>query len=332
MVTATAIRDSGLAKYVSRGVMRHRRPHGLILSYHRIAAPSWDPWAVCVSPKRFEQQLAVLSRRADLVPLSALGSRLRAGRRGRPVIALTFDDGYADNLHNALPLLERYNIPATIFIATGWTDRGEPFWWDRLIAIVLSIDPLPPRISVHVGDEEFTWRRNMKARNHRRERDQLHLAVWSRLVAATDDEREVALNQLQSYGNSEPEVDPATRPMTREELRRLATSPLIEIGAHTISHCSLPDLAPEAQFEEIQGSRRQCRELTGQLPSSFAYPFGNLDARTPELVRSAGFERACSTEKEIVWDGADEMLLPRITMFNWTTRDFSAHLRFVWLP
>lgn len=332
MVTAAAIRNSGLAKYVSRGVMRRRRPHGLILSYHRIAAPSWDPWAVCVSPGRFEQQLTVLSRRADLVPLSVLGSRLRAGRRRRPVIALTFDDGYADNLHNALPLLEQYNIPATVFIATGWVDRGGPFWWDQLIATVLSIKPLPPSISVSVGGDEFVWRRNKGARDHRRERSRLHLALWARLVVATDDEREVALNQLQRYGTSEPVVDPTTRPMTREELRRLAASSHIEIGAHTISHCSLPDLPPEAQFAEIQGSQRQCLELTGHLPSSFAYPFGNLDACTPELVRSAGFDMACTTEKEIVWEGTDEMLLPRIPVFDCPIRDFSAHLRFVWLP
>jgi peptidoglycan/xylan/chitin deacetylase (PgdA/CDA1 family) len=331
-VISTAVRESGVAKSVSRAVMRRRRPHGLILAYHRIAAPSWDPWNLCVSPEHFEQQLAVLSRRADLVPLSGLASRLRAGRRGRPVIALTFDDGYADNLHSAQPLLERYGAAATVFIATGWIDRGEPFWWDRLSAIVMSIDPLPSTISVPVGDEEFIWRRNPKARNDCRERDQLHVALWSRLLVGTDDERTAALTHLQKYANSEPEADPSARAMTREELCRLAASPLIEIGAHTISHPSLPDLSREAQLEEIEGSRRQCRELTGQLPSSFAYPFGGVAPRTPELVRSAGFDRACSTQQDLVWDGADEMLLPRIQVHNCGIREFSAFLRWVWLP
>ena len=119
MVASTAVKESGVAKYVSRAVMRRRRPHGLILSYHRIAAPSWDPWDLCVSPEHFEKQLEVLAHRAELVPLSDLASQLRAGRRGRPVVALTFDDGYADNLHVAQPLLERYGAPATVFIATG---------------------------------------------------------------------------------------------------------------------------------------------------------------------------------------------------------------------
>jgi peptidoglycan/xylan/chitin deacetylase (PgdA/CDA1 family) len=331
MIARAAVRDSRLAKYVSTGVKRRRHPHGLILSYHRIAAPSWDPWSVCVSPEHFERQLAVLSRRAEVVPLSALGSRLRAGRRGRPVIALTFDDGYVDNLHNALPLLEQYDIPATVFIATGWVDHGGPFWWDQLIATVSSIDPLPPMVSVSVGDDEFVWRPN-RARCHRRERDRLHRALWSRLVAAADDEREVALKQLQRYGTSEADVDPATRPMTCDELRQLAASPLVEIGAHTVSHCSLSQLSADSQYEEIAESRQQCLELSGQLPTSFAYPFGDFDTRTPELVRAAGFERACSTQKDIVWSSADQMLLPRIPVYDCPTRDFSTHLRFVWLP
>jgi peptidoglycan/xylan/chitin deacetylase (PgdA/CDA1 family) len=325
---------SGLhvAKRVAQRARMRRRPHGLILLYHRVATPPWDPWSICVSPARFEQHLAALSRVADLVPLSVLDSRLRAGRRGRPVVALTFDDGYADNLHVALPFLERYNAPATVFIATAWVDRGEPFWWDRLSEVVRSIERVPAMVRLLVGDEEFVWKRKEKDRDRGRERDQLHLAVWSRLILSTDEERRVALDQLKDYADGEPKVESAARPMTREELRRLASSPLVEIGGHTMSHCSLPELPPDAQLEEILGSRRQCHELTGRYPSSFAYPFGSFDAGTPELVRSAGFERACSTQNDLVWGGSDKMLLPRIAVRNYSSREFLARLRIAWLP
>lgn len=119
--------------------------------------------------------------------------------------------------------------------------------------------------------------------------------------------------------------------MTKEELNRLATSPLIEIGAHTMSHCSLPHLSPHAQFEEILGSRQQCRQLTGEFPSSFAYPFGAHGAGTPELVGSAGFERAYSVKNELVWEGTNKMLVPRIHVRNYSSREFSARLRTGWL-
>ena len=274
----------------------------------------------------------MLSRRAEVVPLPTLLSQIRAGRRERPVVAITFDDGYADNLHNALPLLERYGAPATVFLATAWIGRAEQFWWDRLSAIVMSINPVPPRVNLRVGDDEFTWERSAKSDKRDRATNELHLAVWSKLVVAKDHDREVAMDHLLDYATCEPEIDSTTRPMTQDELRRMASSPLIEIGAHTTSHCSLPDLPPETQLEEIEASRQQCRAFTGEFPSSFAYPFGDLDADTPELVKSAGFERACSTQSELVWDDTNAMLLPRIQVPDCGTRGFSMRLRFRWLP
>ena len=280
-----------------------------------------------MAPERFEQQLATLSRTADFVPLSELASRLHHKRRARPVVALTFDDGYADNLHEALPLLEKYGAPATVFISTAWIGRGEPFWWDRLSAILQSIERMPSEVRLQIGDEEFSWQRPADHGDHARDRKQLLLAVWSRLMTATDHDRRAALDQLERLANPAPTDDTAGRPMTQDELRRLASSPLIEIGAHTMTHCRLSELPTDAQFAEILGSRRQCEELVGEIPSSFAYPFGAFNAVTPELVRSAGFERACSTENELCWAGSDTMLVPRVFVWNHTARQFSAFMR-----
>lgn len=315
-----------------RAITRRRRPHALILLYHRIGTPTWDPWGICVSPQRFERHLAMLSQVADVVPLSVLDSQLRVRRRGRPVVALTFDDGYADNLHVALPLLERYGAPATVFVATAWIDRSEPFWWDRLSEVMQSIKRLPARIALRIGDEEFIWERKQKGDVQGGERRQLHSAMWSRLRVATDDEREVTLTGLEDFSDREPEVDPFNRPMTRTELRQMAASPLVEIGAHTMSHCMLPELSAELQRAEIIGSRQQCLELTGDYPSGFAYPFGGLDTDTPGLVRSAGFDRAYSTDNELVWECSDQMLLPRVGVRNYSIQEFSARFRMAWLP
>lgn len=316
------------AKAVARrAVTRPWRAHGLVLMYHRVATASWDPWEICVSPDRFEQHLASLSRVADLVPLSELASRLRRGRGTRPAVAITFDDGYADNLHAALPVLERYNAPATVFLATAWIDRGEPFWWDRLSGILQSIEPLPFEVRLPIAAEEFIWQRQSDDGDHARARDRLHVAIWSRLIMATDHERCAALDQLEGLADRTNGDDPCGRPMTRDELRRLAASPLIEIGAHTMTHCRLSDLPPDAQFEEIVGSRRQCRELTGEFASSFAYPFGALNGITPELVRQAGFERACSSKNDLVWGDGDSMLMPRVSVGNHTAQEFSRRMR-----
>jgi len=315
-----------------RAIKRPWRAHGLVLMYHRVATSSWDPWGNCVDPERFEQHLAVLSRVADFVPMSEFASRLHSGRRKRPVVALTFDDGYADNLYAALPLLERYSAPATVFVATAWTDRGEPFWWDRLLGIVRSMEPLPSEVRLPIAGEEFVWRLPTDSVGFARDRDRLHVALWSRLASVTDRDRSTAMNLLETLAIPANSHDADGMPMTRDELRRLASSPLIEIGAHTMSHCRLPDLPPEVQFEEIAGSRQQCREIVGEFPSSFAYPFGDVDTVTPELVRSAGFERACSSEEELVWEGSDAMLMPRVPVLNYTSREFVMRLRMKWLP
>jgi peptidoglycan/xylan/chitin deacetylase (PgdA/CDA1 family) len=153
------------------------------------------------------------------------------------------------------------------------------------------------------------------------------LAVWSVLLDASDEERRRALDDLERLADAGRRDDPAAGPMNPDELRRLASSPLIDIGAHTMSHSWLAGLPRDAQLEEIAGSRQQCRDLTGEFPSSFAYPFGAFDAVTPELVRSAGFERACSTENDLVWASSDMMLLPRVVVRNYAGRMFSARLR-----
>jgi peptidoglycan/xylan/chitin deacetylase (PgdA/CDA1 family) len=314
-----------------RAIMRSWRAHGMVLMYHRVTVSSWDPWSVCVDPDRFEQHLATLVRFADVVPLSELTSELRRGRRERPVAALTFDDGYADTLHVALPLLERYSVPATVFIVTAAID-GEPFWWDRLLAILQSIERLPVEIRLPIAGDEFVWQRRPTDGGHARDRDRLCSAMWSRLVATTDDDRRIALDQLEALVNPGSGGVTTARPMTKTELRSLAASPLIEIGGHTMNHRRLPDLSAEAQLTEIVGSRQQCQDLTSKFPFHFAYPFGAFDELTPELVRAAGFERAFSSEKDLVWDGSDIMLLPRIPVMNYTAREFSARLRMEWLP
>ncbi len=104
---------------VARRVRNHLMPGGLILLYHRVAEVVSDPWSLCVSPRHFAEHLEVLQKLGFVVRLGHLNQTLQDGNRPHRQIVITFDDGYADNLYNAKPLLERYEIPATIFLTTG---------------------------------------------------------------------------------------------------------------------------------------------------------------------------------------------------------------------
>ena len=116
-----------------------RRPGRLgVLAYHRVATPDHDPWALSVTPEHFDEHMAVLRELGRVDRLDdALGtSKLARCRRRRPTFAITFDDGYVDNLVVAVSILERHDVPATVFIATGMLDQPW-FWWDVLAELAL---------------------------------------------------------------------------------------------------------------------------------------------------------------------------------------------------
>src|SRR5215207_9718003 len=106
-----------------RSVLRPQRRFdnkGLILMYHRVAYLHSDPWNLAVTPQRFSQHLEILRQHTKPVSLRQLFEGLLNDNTDEYLVAITFDDGYADNLYNAKPLLERYNFPATFFLTTGY--------------------------------------------------------------------------------------------------------------------------------------------------------------------------------------------------------------------
>ncbi len=104
---------------------------GYIILYHRIANTKNDPHRLCVSPENFREQIKFLKENFRIVPLVQLVREVRSKKLKNKTMAITFDDGYADNLHNALPILQEYNIPATIFLTAGHVGQEGPFYWDK---------------------------------------------------------------------------------------------------------------------------------------------------------------------------------------------------------
>lgn len=104
---------------------------GYIILYHRVADTKNDPHRLCVSPENFREQIKFLKANFRIVPLVQFVMEVRSKKLKNKTMAITFDDGYADNLHNALPILQEYNIPATIFLTTGHMGQEGPFYWDE---------------------------------------------------------------------------------------------------------------------------------------------------------------------------------------------------------
>src|SRR5215469_16327730 len=120
--------------------------------YHRISRTDIDPWGLCVDPSNFSEQMKILGSLAKPVSLEQLMYT------DHPSVAITFDDGYVDNLENALPVLEQNAIPATLFVSTGYIGNSNGYWWDQLQEIFLSPRVLPSEdLSLSLGGETYRW-------------------------------------------------------------------------------------------------------------------------------------------------------------------------------
>jgi len=273
---------------VARARRAARRSGALILLYHRVAAPAYDPWRLAVAPETFDRQLDFLAAEFRVMPLAELAAAALAGDVPDRAVAITFDDGYLDNLEAALPLLESHRVPATLYLATGYVG-ATAYWWDELCALLTGPGERPPRLELTLGGHRVAAATGDAGERRRALTEVVHPA----LRHAGGDAVEQGLARLREWagGAAAPGAD-AGRPMTRAELERIAASDLIELGAHTVRHLSVPALPRAAQRAEIAASRDLVAELAGTPPASFSFPFGDNDPLSRLAVRRCGFEYA----------------------------------------
>jgi peptidoglycan/xylan/chitin deacetylase (PgdA/CDA1 family) len=286
-------------------------PPTLVLMYHRIAAPSRDPWQLSVTPDHFAEHLEVIRRHGPRLLVRDL-TRALAGRRApRRGIVVTLDDGYADNLRHAWPLLERHDVPATVFVAAGYLGRAEGFWWDELERLVLAPSDVPSSVRLHVRGEA----REYSVGPGPAERHRLFLELYWLIRPLTDPERRQVLAELAGWSGGHSPAPEEDRSLTVAELQALAGGGLVEIGAHTLTHPQLSALDRAGQAAEIHRSRDVLREVTGQDVVSFAYPYGGHADYTVEsvrLVRECGFTGACATTAGAVRSSTSPFEIPRL--------------------
>jgi peptidoglycan/xylan/chitin deacetylase (PgdA/CDA1 family) len=280
-----------------------------ILLYHRVVTLDRDPQLLAVRPEHFNEHLDILRRKANVVSLKQLVRTLDSGLRPRSV-AITFDDGYADNFLHAKPLLKQYEMPATVFVASGFVDSDQEFWWDELDRLLLQ-------------SEDSQW--NVEARQDSEPRHSAYRAMHKTLRGSLSEDRLRTLRELQSRSNCGTTGRPTHRALTSDQLRQLAEKGLIEIGAHTVTHPVLSMLALREQRNEIETGKMQLEEMLGEPIHSFAYPFGGKKDYNPEtvgIVRRAGFSTACSNFPGMVWENTNRFELPRMLVRDWNGEKF----------
>lgn len=322
-------------------------PPAVILMYHRVAELTNDPYLLAVSPERFAEQLGAIRAHGVPMRLQELVRSLRRGKVPPRAVAITFDDGYADNLENAKPLLARHDVPATVFVTAGQVGRKREFWWDELDRLLLQPGTLPPVLQLRVNGSVREWRleeastyTDEEYRHHRhwhvecREdpgpRQRVFRALFNLLYLLPFERRWTILDELTAWADAQPIARPSHQTLTAEAAVRLAEGDLVEVGAHTMTHPVLAGLSAREQRQEIRESKTRLEAMLGRDVVSFAYPHGSITPEAAASVGEAGFLCACSSQAEAVFRRADEFQLPRLGVRDWDGETFARWLKW-WL-
>lgn len=288
-----------------------------ILIFHRVLSA---PDALCpdaIDAVRFEAQLRWLRSWFEVLPLADAVQRLIEGRIPARALAITFDDGYADNEEIAAPILSRLGMTATFFVATGFL-AGDIMWNDRVIE-ALRGSPLNTLDLQPHGLARYDLS-TLAARRH-------SVAALLNQIKHLDPQRRRELTDAVVAGSRAPQ--PAALMMRPEQVRSLRRMGMT-IGAHTVSHPILTRLSLDDARAEIAGSKQALEQLLDEPVPLFAYPNG-MPGRdyAPEhaaLVRECGFAGAVSTAWGAASMASDRYQLPRFTPWDHSRWRYGARL------
>lgn len=291
-----------------------RGPCLSILIYHRVLARPDPLFPAEVDRARFERQMGLLRRCFTVLPLAQAVSRLAEGGLPARAACITFDDGYADNAEVALPVLQKFALPATFFIASGYLDGGQ-MWNDCVI------DCVRQAAGSHLDLER--WQLGRHAIATPRQRAGAIGQILMKLKYLPPAQRQQIALQLRPAGSPSPMM----RSAQVQALHRGG----MEIGAHTVSHPILSSLAPAQAWTEIAAGKRALESLIDAEVGSFAYPNGkpgrDYQACHVAMVRQQGFRAALSTSAGVSRDGADPYQLPRFTPWDRNSLRFLLRLQ-----
>jgi len=294
----------------------------VILMYHSVPRPADERWIdprnrIC--PGAFVTQMRFLARHRRVIPMSRLIDMLDRRDDIMPgTVILTFDDGYRDTMEVAAAILQRYSLPALLYLPTGCVSRGETHWADRLWTLFtqrtrdrLVLDESAPGLH-DLSDRETA------------QRAYTHLA--GRLLTALRPEREALLSEIAAQLRAK-EAPPCLT-LTWDDVRSMRSRfPLFAFGTHTVDHTDLSSHEGGIAESELRQCVTDFQCELGEPPRHFSFPYGRYSRQAAQLAMSHGLRSAvASSSSDLVCRGADPFCLPRVcpprslTLFRfWTS-------------
>lgn len=325
-----------------RRLKRFFEPKAIVLMYHRVADLPVDPWQLAVQPDLFEQQLKVLHKKYRVIPLQEMVSQLSNQSVKSNTVCITFDDGYRDNFIHAKPLLEKYQCPATFFIATQYIDRKQLFWWDELQHILLESPVLPEKLNIDIEGVPFSYDLEEEAlltdkRSAQQmawiapgdpptRRCELYFLLWERLKPLPDPELQDMLTRIRIWARYYQKPEKISWPLTKTQLKGIARHPLFDVGLHTVTHASLIFHSEDVQCREIMDNRDSLKKICRRSVNMLTYPYGDYNEATISVVKKENLAAAFSTAEKAITKRSDPYSLGRFQVKNWSRREFEVQL------
>lgn len=284
---------------VWRWIHRHKI---IILMIHGVVddrlQTTWNPLRRQLSVQKFDSGIAALAKFYHFISIEQATAILSRQAPVQPYsIVLTFDDGYRNNVTHALPILQKYGIPAIFFLSTGHIEQREPYWYDRLD---FAIQHLKNEQRVSFAGKNFLFHPNNETMS-RFTFSALRNRVKSARLPYTETMRKIdqiagileenaGCRLVDTFRN-----DHSTGIMSWEEAKWVADQG-VTIGSHTVDHVLMDRVDEDSAREQLAVSKKAIEQHTGKQCSYFCFPNGNWDNKAVNLLRETGFTAAVTTE------------------------------------
>jgi len=289
-IVAFTFYQVGLLKLIRLFILRNR---AVVLMYHRvlpslIEEQSFVQPGMYVTTRTFKKHLTFLKNEFEILSLSELVRRYKAGESIDGSCVITFDDGWRDNYLHAFPVLQEFKLPATIFLATGFIGSDHLFWPEEL-----SFYLRQPELKKIIGNNQVLKQYVKQIPNANNESEFLDNAVIA-LKGWSPNKREDILDQFRVFFKRTPSNRLL---MNWQEAKTMHDSGLVDFGAHTVNHVILDQVQMKEAEKEIAQSKSDIESYLNRSSDFFAYPNGNYNRDLRDIVKRNGFAGAVTTTK-----------------------------------
>lgn len=281
-----------------------------VLMYHGLAPDESgiDAWTM-VKVSSFRRQMQHLQKYCNVISAGDLFSEPATGSRGRSdrrKVMITFDDGYRSNYEYAYPILQELRLPATIFVATGFVDTTNLFWYDKVIYAIQCSQRVALDLRAY-GLGVFDLTRANPARRW----DDIQ-TVLTAIKTLDFDRRERLAESIAGELGASSGNRSLFYPLKREDILAMHRSGLIAFGSHTDRHEILTQLTPQRVEETVATSLTKLRGIVGEDCRIFSYPNGDHNEQLMALMRDADIDYAFTTCKAFWKNTSSNWSIPRI--------------------